>query len=460
MQFEPEVERWRSTVAKYFPPELVDKALWVIKYESGGNEGAEGDCGPKGCVARGLFQIQDNRAFDSRPSASYLDQAENNIRYAAEQLGAASGRWSDWGEGTTYQGKVFGALGNHPYPGDDASVSNRLHYDGGMAAGSEELEAFRRWTVYNGKLRNWEGNGGGRSDGTGPPYPFTPEEDAQFEQDHVIVQAWLSDMAEGGTNALDDILRKYEFWNNTDPALIDAQNTANAYARDLTLRQEAADISANLLREANNMQIEAVKNRQEHFKVDPISGSMSRQPGSSLVPRLKVPTGDQLFDEALTKLKANLPEVKPIPYPERPAGLMDAGFGQSADNKSIASILATAFAGQAKPNLSGDGSPGSTGDADTGIGGTAAGWRPQQTNAQRVRTMPSLIGSQQSAVNLQSVLGDSFLDPSRASYPSALGNATIGPPPPPRPWEGFQQGQPRSYANRLGGSIFRKLTPW
>lgn len=27
-------------------------------------------------------------------------------------------RWTDWGEGVTYQGRVFGALGNHPYPGD------------------------------------------------------------------------------------------------------------------------------------------------------------------------------------------------------------------------------------------------------------------------------------------------------------------------------------------------------
>ncbi|MEY4761916.1 MAG: Transglycosylase domain, partial [Pseudomonadota bacterium] len=114
MQFPPEVERWRATVAKYFPPELVDKALYVIQHESGGNPGAVGDGG----AARGLFQIQDKRNFANRPDADYLDNPENNIRYAAEQLGGASGNFGAWGEGTTNNGVKFGALGNNPYPGD------------------------------------------------------------------------------------------------------------------------------------------------------------------------------------------------------------------------------------------------------------------------------------------------------------------------------------------------------
>lgn len=126
MQFPPDVERWRSTVAKYFPPELVDKALWVIQYESGGNPNAVGDGG----AARGLFQIQDSRNFSSRPSADYLDNPENNIKYAAQQLGAASGKWTDWGEGSTYQGKPFGALGNHPFPG--SATNGRASTAGGI----------------------------------------------------------------------------------------------------------------------------------------------------------------------------------------------------------------------------------------------------------------------------------------------------------------------------------------
>lgn len=117
MQFPPEVERWRPTVAKYFPPELVDKALWTIQHESGGNPNVPGDGG----VARGLFQIQDNRNFANRPDAAWLDNPENNIKYAAQQLGAAKGDFSAWGEGSTYNGKPFGAFGNNQYPGAGGS---------------------------------------------------------------------------------------------------------------------------------------------------------------------------------------------------------------------------------------------------------------------------------------------------------------------------------------------------
>lgn len=91
----------------------MDKALHVINYESGGNPKAAGDGG----VARGLFQIQDNRNIAGRPDAAFLDDPENNIKYAAETLGAASGNWAPWGENNLYQGKAFGALGNHPYQG-------------------------------------------------------------------------------------------------------------------------------------------------------------------------------------------------------------------------------------------------------------------------------------------------------------------------------------------------------
>lgn len=126
------VERWRPLVQKYFPPELVDKALYVIQGESGGNPTIRGDNG----VAIGLFQIQDNRNFEGRPDASWLENAENNIKYAAQQLGAAQGRWSDWGEGSSYNGQAFGALGHNPYPGDDGDYSgNSNTWDDSMGTG-------------------------------------------------------------------------------------------------------------------------------------------------------------------------------------------------------------------------------------------------------------------------------------------------------------------------------------
>ena len=112
MDFAPNVERWRSAVERYAPSQYVDKVLWIINYESGGEPTAVGDGGR----AIGLLQIQDNVAFPNRPTANQLLDPEFNIRYAVEQLGIAQGDFSAWGEGATYNGKPFGALGNHPFP--------------------------------------------------------------------------------------------------------------------------------------------------------------------------------------------------------------------------------------------------------------------------------------------------------------------------------------------------------
>lgn len=122
MRFPPAVERWRSTVEKYVAPEYVDKFLWAMQGESRGNPGAIGDNG----VAIGLMQVQSNQRFKDRPSAQWLADPENNIRYAAEALGAGHGNFKAWGDGTAGQpaydpktGKGrFGALGNNPFPGD------------------------------------------------------------------------------------------------------------------------------------------------------------------------------------------------------------------------------------------------------------------------------------------------------------------------------------------------------
>ena len=149
--YPPAVERWRPIVAKYFPPELVDKALYVISHESKGNPSAVGDGG----AARGLFQIQDNRNFASRPDAAYLDNPENNIKYAAQALGAARGNWKDWGEGTEnmapYDPKTgkgrFGALGNNPYQGGGNAVNGRapmattIEGEGGGGAGGGDTNS-------------------------------------------------------------------------------------------------------------------------------------------------------------------------------------------------------------------------------------------------------------------------------------------------------------------------------
>lgn len=107
-----------------------------MQYESGGNPNNPGDNGR----AIGLFQIQ--TGFAGRPSAEWLANPENNIAFAAQQLGGNQGNFGAWGQGTenlppfdvaTGFGK-FGALGSHPFPAD-------LQPTGGVVAGTGDPNA-------------------------------------------------------------------------------------------------------------------------------------------------------------------------------------------------------------------------------------------------------------------------------------------------------------------------------
>jgi len=106
VQFPPLVERWRSLVAKHFPPNAVDQMLWVIQHESSGNPSAVNSSSG----AAGLAQILPA----AHGSGNWTDP-ETNIAYAAK-LYKQSG-WKPWGgDGNLYNGKPFGALGFNPFP--------------------------------------------------------------------------------------------------------------------------------------------------------------------------------------------------------------------------------------------------------------------------------------------------------------------------------------------------------
>lgn len=116
--YEPAVERWRPLVEQYFHPADVDKALWVIKYESSGYPHAVGDGG----ASVGLFQLNDN-GLGAGMSVAQRRDPEANIRRAAQAVYGGQG-WAPWGENNLYNGRVFGSLGHHPYPGG-AGVNGR-----------------------------------------------------------------------------------------------------------------------------------------------------------------------------------------------------------------------------------------------------------------------------------------------------------------------------------------------
>lgn len=86
-QFAPEVEQHRALVEKYFRPEDVNKALYVISKESGGRSiGQMNSAGEQVGPAWGLFQIEDNTQHAGRPSREQLLDPEFNVRMAAKMV--------------------------------------------------------------------------------------------------------------------------------------------------------------------------------------------------------------------------------------------------------------------------------------------------------------------------------------------------------------------------------------
>lgn len=109
--YTPEVEKWRQQVWDTMPQQmrarpdagvLLDKAMYAMFYESGGNDSSVGDNG----AAWGLYQSH------HIPAGS---DAQTQIRNMWDLVSKNPDQWTDWGEGATYEGKPFGAFGNHPY---------------------------------------------------------------------------------------------------------------------------------------------------------------------------------------------------------------------------------------------------------------------------------------------------------------------------------------------------------
>lgn len=104
----------RAKVAAVFPANVVDKVMYLINGESGGNPEAVGDSG----AAYGLFQSH------YVPKGSTVDEqiADAHRLYQADLANGGTG-FGDWGEGRLYNGKPFGALGNNPYQGGSNTQS-------------------------------------------------------------------------------------------------------------------------------------------------------------------------------------------------------------------------------------------------------------------------------------------------------------------------------------------------
>ena len=88
LKYRPSVERWRPLVSKHFKPEDVDKALYVIDLESGGDDQIRNS---EGSGATGLFQIMPFHGINAT-------DPEASVAWAAHQVYNVRGNWGDWGE--------------------------------------------------------------------------------------------------------------------------------------------------------------------------------------------------------------------------------------------------------------------------------------------------------------------------------------------------------------------------
>lgn len=137
--YDPNVEQWRSRIEARMPAalrnrpdaaRLVDKALWVVNGESGGDPTVPDHSGKSSSY--GLFQDLDGRKAGG-PDGQ-IDQFWGKVSKNPDN-------WTDWnqdrntydpGDGTTPQ--VWGSLGVNPYPGDPGGGALAEHLSTGATS--------------------------------------------------------------------------------------------------------------------------------------------------------------------------------------------------------------------------------------------------------------------------------------------------------------------------------------
>ena len=367
-------------------------------------------------------------------------------------------------------GQLIGISGNSadPIPGTDmvTSTGDHLSYDVWDANGryldpsrflnggsvgpelpfsqQEYQQKVARYLYLESKLNNYDPYDQESYDGD---YDADLQEWSQVAAE---IQAYDTALARGGTGIDDEIARGRYQWE-TDPRRIDAENSANAWARQQQINQQALTSTQNDLAEQRLTQDSANAETQAYKQSSIFGAPMGFRVGAT-----DLPTEEELFQKNIDRVSKNLPEVTPIPYapplgafgaPRSPSGSSTGPLSQTpAANSALLAPLAGILNPAApkpswapqdlqQPNASLT-SPGLGGRIDSAFGNTSLG------------RLGGLFGGQQQAP-APTAPGDQSAFGRRFQFPNPLAGAMIDATAPRQP-----QSSIATSARRFVGSLF------
>ncbi len=148
-------------------------------------------------------------------------------------------------------------------------------------------------------------------------FPYKQDADPTLLQELFTLEAELNDYAEKksqGAQDYQDYLDRLDWGNKNDPRIIDATNTANAWARQNNLNQQAASATQQDMVEQRSQQNDA-ETSSANWKASSAFGS----PMGFRVPSTNLPDEDAVYAKNIARISKNLPEVTPLPYATAPA---------------------------------------------------------------------------------------------------------------------------------------------
>jgi len=196
-----------------------------------------------------------------------------------------------------------------------------------------------QWDAWNKAMSDFSGYDAQRNP-VAPPEepisPLTPEEEEEYYSLSDSLDQWERIYEQQGED-LDRLLTILDHYSDTDPRLIDAENAADAFNRELDIRTEARQIAGDQYTEETDRQADAVAST---------GAFMRKETMAATVPYKRMTPYEDFYNKAREMVSAGLPEVPGKPYPFQMSGGQAGAFNARAS--SGVSTANSAFGGGPK----------------------------------------------------------------------------------------------------------------